>query len=475
MGVTLPLAVPGELREVLARALDAALVRESLGAALPALGGGPVEIVSCKARPGRLREALRKGRALWIHYELTVRHADGRQWARALLGTTPVGPGWLEAELGGACRAAEGHPAIAPFRHAGAYLEGLRMAVVLFPVDPELPALAEVTGPRGAVILGPHLPECRGGAGLAGISAELVHYKPCSRCVLRVTASFGAGGAAPRRVFVKLFADDRGAGSHRSLEALWEASRGAEYLRVPEPLGYDAERRMAVMAEAPGERALTEWLRCLACGEPLPAGVDPVRVRRGVVVAARAAAELHRLPLEFDGRRTFRAELVHLRKEFAAVKSRVPEFAPQVAALLDGLDRAAPDDETLVPSHGGYRHKQMVGDERTLTVIDWDGLTMASPALDGATFIRRLLREHVRRPAEAAPAVELAALFRREILAAEPDLPPRHLDLYEAVSLAEDALRSFSRPKHKDAVAAELARVFAAAEGLLLGRPAPWH
>jgi hypothetical protein len=104
----------------------------------------------------------------------------------------------------------------------------------------------------------------------------------------------------------------------------------------------------------------------------------------------------------------------------------------------------APGDEPLVPSHGGARHKQTVGNERTLTFVDWDGFCLASPALDPATFLARLRQAPIASPG-GAPALErLADAFRARFLARVPAAAPV-LPLYEALVLAGQSLRSFRR------------------------------
>jgi len=122
-----------------------------------------------------------------------------------------------------------------------------------------------------------------------------------------------------------------------------------------------------------------------------------------------------------------------------------PEVAAHAARLIERLAELAPADEPLVPAHGCWRHKQMLGDERGLTAVDWDGISLANPALDAATFLARLCREPRRRPG-AAPLLErMGATFRSTFLAARPQLA-RDLALYEGLVLTEQVLRAFRRP-----------------------------
>jgi hypothetical protein len=354
----------------------------------------------------------------------------------------------------------------------------LELALLFFPLDPALPALAEVTGSEGARVLGACLSAGRAEAGVerpASVTiagCELVHYKPFDRAVLgvRVALQSPRGVTSERTVYAKLFADDHGAECFRTLTALWRATRGTTCLRVPEPLGYDAAHRMLLMAEAPGRRDLTEWIGRLENGEPLPAGVDLERLKRCALVAARALQELQASDVRPELRRTFAHELARVRKDgdllLPDLHLAQPELAMRAAALIERLEGLAPAKERLVPAHGGYRHKQMIGDELTLTLIDWDGISLANPALDAATFLARLMREPRRRPGSAPELVQMAATFRRAFLERQPVLE-RDLDLHEALVLAEQLLRALRRGGDAAEMAREIRFLCAAASGLL--------
>lgn len=473
MAVSVPLSTPEALRPLFGRLVDREGMRDRLQQSLSEVASVPIRVMECKARPARHRETLKSAR-VHIGYTVTIEAAGGGRSVHTILGTAPVTPAFLEGELGDRCREAEGHPALAPLRRASVYLEDLQMALVVFPVDPALPALADLTRPEGGDLLARYVPECRQGAQLQGIDAKLRVYKPGVRAVLRIEATF-ARPAGRRAVFAKVFSDERGAANYQDQLALWDLAQRSRCFRIAEPLGYDPPARTLIMAEAPGGRALTEWIKCIEKGRPLPEGVDLDRLRGAVLVAAEALVELQRSDLSPRQTRTFSDELANLRRDFERIRPRVGPCAPDLEALLGRLEACAPDQEPLVPAHGGFRHKQTVGDERALTVIDWDGLALASPALDPATFIRRLLQEPLRRPGSAPQMLDLAAGFRAAFLARRPEVAARQLDLYEAVSITESAIRAFSRPKHQQFVLGEMHNVLALAGRLVEGWSAPWH
>jgi hypothetical protein len=422
-------------------------MREVFGRELPRLAEGPIRVTRCNAKLRRRRSTFEQGR-VEIVYKVGVEQGGGGGREYVLLGTAPESAGFLRAEEE-RCRALRGHPAVVPFRQAAAHVEELGLALRLFPLDPALPALAELTGSGGALLLSPYLSECRAGARIERVAWELRQYKPFKRAVLRLTASFSGPCAGPRSLYAKLFGDDRGARFHAELAALWSAARGARSLRTPEPLGYDAGRRMLLLSEAAGPRHLIDWIKSLENDRALPPGVDFARAERCMAVAAEALAELQRSGLRPATRRPFARELARLEKERRVLRGsprrRHPELVRAAEELVERLEALAPSREELLPAHGGFRHKQTVGDEDSLTVIDWDGLCLADPALDAATFLLRLRQEPLRESGSAPEMERLAEAFRRAFLARRPEVPAGRLALYEALVLTEGMLRSFRR------------------------------
>ena len=119
-----------------------------------------------------------------------------------------------------------------------------------------------------------------------------------------------------------------------------------------------------------------------------------------------------------------------------------PELARDIEHILERLQKCTPPHELLVPCHGGFRHKQLVGNDEYLTLLDWDGLTLAHPALDAASFLCRLRHAPITQPGNARALEGLAEVFRRAFLAREPEVSPHELALYETLVLMDLALRA---------------------------------
>ncbi|MCI0588615.1 MAG: hypothetical protein L0323_17425 [Planctomycetes bacterium] len=458
----LPPTASASERELFRRLLDPGHMREVFQRELGRATREPIRVTGCKTKMRRTRAAVRNGR-LEVVYRVRVEREEEGEREYVLFGSAPESAGFLRVEEA-RCRSLRGHPSIVPFSSPASHIKDLRLALRFFPLDPALPALADLTGRRGARLLAPHLPESRLGATVDGVRCELVRYKPCRRAVLRATVSFSGGRTNPRSVYAKVFADDRGARVHADLEGMWSATSCARFLRMPEPLGYDPVRRMLLTSEVPGERDLGDWIGHLEKGRTLPPGVDLGRVERALLVAAESLAELQRCRVRPTRTHTFRSALAALGNDLDALRGKLPATALRGAeAMLARLGRNAPAREALVPSHGCFRHKQMVGDETALYLVDWDGLCLADAAFDAATFLGRLRRGPLRDPGAAPELERLADAFRRRFLARRPEVSARALALQEGLVIVEDLLRSFRRPSDGERLEQENRSLAAAA------------
>ena len=452
------------------RALDPDFMLQIFQRELPALADVPVRLSACRVRANKTRAAVGLAR-VQVRYWVTG-ESDGQPWERMLLGTLPVTSEFLSRELLQQCYAAQGHPAVQPFKRLAAFIPQLQMVVQFFPIDVALPSLLVVTRPNSRRVLSRFIPECRAGARIKETQWELVHYKPGERCVLKCTLRLSGAGAASfhRTVYTKIFADDGGAAIYRVMQDLWQTARRSVCLRMPQPYGYDSEHRMLVMAEVPGARDLKLWVQCLEAGQPLPPGVDLARLARSMAVTAEALAELHRSGMHPQEVLTFRDKLHHQGKELHEIRRHHPDLAAEVERVQQRLEAGALHNERLVPSHGAFRHKQLLGNDQCLTFIDFDDLTLAHPAWDAACFLGWLRLEPLKHPGKAAELEHLAEVFRRAFLAHEPEVAPHHLAVYEALVLTKIALRAFRgflRPERGDQVVPHVRGLVAGAHRLL--------
>ncbi len=137
-----------------------------------------------------------------------------------MVATAPVSPDFLGPELLQLSRTAGEHPAARPFTQLTAYVDDLEMALLILPVDPALPGLAEITGPDRGRLLTRHIKDCRDTI-VRRAEWTIRRYVPARRCELAFTiATEATGRLTERDVRVHVFADDRGRVHHENMEAI---------------------------------------------------------------------------------------------------------------------------------------------------------------------------------------------------------------------------------------------------------------
>ena len=184
--------------------------------------------------------------------------------------------------------------------------------------------------------------------------------------------------------------------------------------------------------------------------------------------SAEALSELHRSGIHPRESRTFQDALANEYKDLELMRHGNPALAREIERVLEQLQTHVPHNERLVPCHGAFRHKQLVGNDQYLTLLDWDGLILANPALDAASFLARLRRTPITEPGKASKLEWLAEVFRREFRAREPEVALHELALYEALVLTDLALRAFRRPQRQEHAIAHIYRLVAEAERPLI-------
>jgi len=438
------LAKPIKRSSVREKLLDEPRMQSLLQRELSAMAQQSLRVSRCRIRPSSRRNGSRAGRTR-IVYQVTVETCRGERWEHTVVAIAPVSPDFLGPELLHLSRTAVEHPAARPFTKLAVYVDDLEMALLILPVDPALPGLAEITGPERGRLLTRHVKDCHD-AIVRRADWAIRQYVPARRCELAFTfATETRGELTERDVRVQVFADDRGRTHDDNMKALWPLVLGSAHLRIPQPLGYDPDNRLLFTAAA-GDNVLGRWIRRIERDKPLPAGVDMGRVRQSVVAAARALGELQRADLSPAQDRTYRGELAPLHRSVAVMRSAHAGAAPDFERLLESLGAQPIGEEILVPSHGRFGPDRIAGDGQDMAILDWDRMCLASPALDAASFLARLRCDHLCGPKRARGIELLADVFRREFLAGNRAVTPDDLGAYEALLLARQAVRIARRP-----------------------------
>jgi ABC-type multidrug transport system fused ATPase/permease subunit len=289
-------------------------------------------------------------------------------------------------------------------------------AISWLPFDPALPALTEAPADVARRLR-------EAGIDVPDDEPRLLGYKPDARVVLRlgdyVLKGYGKGSQFER-------ARDGLAVSARLAEIPTSAYEGS----FP-------ELRLVVQSAVDGRAPETA------------AEVGEQAGRLARTLHASDTAALPRVgPAELLGAAERRARLV------AAI---APELEERVERLLVRLRANAPDGDGLVLSHGDFHVDQLlqVGDD--LVLVDFDGMCLAEPAFDLATYLADVVRGRGR---------DLAAIEAvREPLLAGYGKRPAELEWYLAALVLTRAPHPFHRlaPSWPDRVEGTVS----AAEGVL--------
>ena len=378
-----PLTAFASLPDWLAAAMQPARVAESLVRHVPELANGRLTLLGL--RPQRLRA---KGSAWLARYELRVMAAPAAEPRDVVLVGFLHPPGHGLPTGAGAGDVALGE------RGWACVLPELRLELHVQERDDALPALAKLGQPAAlARLLEPVLHQAGyDEARITTCHPEVVRYKPGSRCTIVVRVDYADGYPGPSPVVVKTHQGDKGENAWAAMDALWQRPETWRHaVRLAEPLAYLREGRVLVQGPVPEELTLKELIRCVI-GRGQAADLD--RLRLELTRTAYALAALHGSGASYPRTATLQGELLEVAGVVQRLSLSVPELAaaaePLLSALGDGAACVAAGP--VVPAHHDFRPAQVLLSGEGPGFIDFDGASMAEPALDLGRF-RASLRD----------------------------------------------------------------------------------
>lgn len=379
-----PLEAFATLPDWLAAGMDGRRVREALERQVAELVRGEVRLLSCT--PERLR-------------------AKGEDWlARYRLGV--VGPGGeprdlvLVGRLFAPAAPAPATPGRADSPRFGAvgwtgWLDDLRLELAVEAEDPALPALSDILDPDAArdllqeVIVEAGYEDAR----ITTCRPQVVRYKPGSRCTVVVEVSYDRANGhrpGPDPVVIKTHQGDKGQTAWAAMTALWQSPVARErVVTLAEPLGYRPEQRILVQGPVPEDCTLKELARAaIADG----GDVELDRLRQELRKTGHALAALHTSAITYGQTATLDAELTELREVVGRLSFSVPPLEAAADPLLTRLEQlaAASSADPSVSAHHDFRPAQVLLHSGQVGFIDFDGASMAEPALDLGRFRAKL-------------------------------------------------------------------------------------
>ncbi|MDQ2998919.1 MAG: phosphotransferase, partial [Chloroflexota bacterium] len=357
-----------------------------------------------------------------------------------------------------------GRPDLAPFATPVAMIEPLNMALHVFPIDGELPALVPATDPRRMrEIFNETLPAALGNSlDVESCAVELVDYARRYRAVLRYQLAGhrpGSSRVEQQTVYGKVFTSGIGALAGPVTAALRERVLSSPYqFNVPRSLGWRPDMQLSLLEAIPGKPLISDLLKARLRNKPVMPGT--LSLEEMVDVCANVAATMHGSNIRLGRRRTLDDELAMLRKNFAEMRRLTPELGAQMESWLEQLSTYAEQSDALGMGfcHGDFTYTQLVFEGNQAGLVDFDSICQAEPALDLGHFLAYLQVAGLKaaKLADGAPNTlveQLSERFMTTYLAAMGERVDEigrlrvRVAIYQMISLLRRALRSWQKFK----------------------------
>ncbi len=321
---------------------------------------------------------------------------------------------------------ATNHPAVAADGIRGVLVHLPRWGVRIHSPDqdPDLPQLARCLDERAmAERLEPfwNTGHQRHDNDRRDVQCRLLSYRSARRATLslRRLNAIQPGG----KLIGKTFRDGRGESLLRLHDQLDRqlASSTKGRVRVPSPVGYLADLRMALFGWALGEESGDGW--GWLCDR--------------AVLAAEALAALHGESLEGlgDFSRDDECEVIlRWHEALGRVDDRLFETTqPLMDALLRGAESMRVEDGCTV--HRDFYERQLIYDGKTMTILDLDTLARGEPCVDVGNLLAHLFLGALRAGRSVREYPPVARLVLRRYVAQRGPVDRRTLAFYLASAL----------------------------------------
>jgi ABC-type multidrug transport system fused ATPase/permease subunit len=442
--------------------LSEALTGSAMAPRLRSMLAGDWELLACS--PGKAY--VEPGEGATLQYRLELRQQGAAETvehvvAGRLFPTVADAEAWLQSvhplvdELGD-------REDVRSFSDPTLLVRELRLVLHAFPLDPVLPGLVLATDPTGLVeMVGPLLTGSVPGLLLRGCRVEVVRYNR-GGCVLRYELSWSLQPS--RRSLKQVMYGTVYAGGEGRLvgpavtalrQHLADSSGAALPFLAPRFQAYLPDLHLALLEAVPGSPLLPELIRArvgVAAAPPVP-GTSP---EKAVAACARIAAAMHESSIPVGPSRTLGEEVEAIRAGVDDLTPLAPRLAASLHRHLGGIaDLALDPPGVLGVAHGDFRPSRVLFDGPSASLVNFDRVCLAEPALDLGQFTGHL-SVAVRKAQTAAGrtpdgAEELGSTFLHEYLrltgASDPEVLLARVAAYRTVALARLAVRSWCQLK----------------------------
>ncbi|WP_369135937.1 ABC transporter transmembrane domain-containing protein [Modestobacter sp. I12A-02662] len=419
------------------------------------------ELLACS--PGKA--CVSPGEGATLQYRLELRRRGGFETgqhvvAGRLFGTVEDAEAWL-ASIDPLAAQLEGRADLDAFAWPSLLVRELRLVLHALPLDPALPGLVPATDPSRLVeVLGPVVTSAVPGLLLEGCSATVVTYGR-GGSVLRYELAWRlqpSRRSLKQVMYGRVYADGRGELIGPAVNALREllhdGSGTSLPFLVPRFQAYLPDLRLALLDAVPGSPLLPALVRARE-GTDVPPAAAGATPEDAVAACARIAAALHRSSIPVGPARTAGDELERVRAAVDGLATLAPAVGASLHRHLASVRDLALEEQRLGVAHGDLQPSRVLFDGPTTSLVDFDAVCLAEPALDLGQFSASLAVA-VRKAQDAAGVTtdggaDLTSAFLSEYVrlsdTADPGLLLGRAHAHRTLALTRLAVRSWCQLK----------------------------
>lgn len=413
----------------LARIADPSAMKAVLSERLPLLCPESGTITSCRVQHVRYSPKKKPENAsLAACYHLGVRDNESRHERSVILYFKAFRNGRSQREFDAITESGAGTQ---PRPGMPLHFSDLDLIVWVFPDDPALPHLPEVSCPERVTAHLPYasLPEGLDGVGdIKTVEVKVANYRPELRCTTRYGLRWGAANQH-LAIFGKTFRGGEGSAIFARSEYLWKRFSGVdEDVLFAQPLGY-----------APSVH--TVWQLGIE-GSPLCGVLDKGNCDSYLRTVAKGLATVHNSDLSGLPKSSFDEHLSEVEKKVAKLRRAFPSVADSLDLLMRRIHRNVPNDADipLRPMYWDFHVNQLLARDGKVAFFDFDELAEGDPLQDLANFIVDLHFRDVSPFLVQRMATSLYDSYRSQV---KWDVPIDRVRWHATVQFINKAYRSY--------------------------------